>query len=187
MTRSSTTWTMTRTSLLRTSKPYVLANFGAPRSDTRKHLTARTPCGLRVPRRSKPRSTTSTSIKEVTNSPSSSATPLKNMATSLGRSSAEQASLAMSGTSPLQSQPSSWPPRKPSPDRSPVTQTMTMTLTMTSPLPMNRMTELKYFWFLWEAYRVSVFFLFMFPPTSHVEGLSLTTSLRYQDSCLEIS
>jgi hypothetical protein len=34
-TRSSTTWTTTRTSLLRTSKPYVLANFGAPRSATR--------------------------------------------------------------------------------------------------------------------------------------------------------
>jgi hypothetical protein len=86
----------------------------------------------RAPRRSKPRSTTSTSIKEVTNSPPASATPLKNMVTSLGRSSAEQASLALSGTSPLQSPPSSWPPRNTSSDRSLVTPTMTMTLTMTS-------------------------------------------------------
>jgi hypothetical protein len=29
--------------------------------------------------------------------------------------------------------------------------------------------------------------LFMFPPASYVEGTSLTTSLRYQDSRLEIS
>jgi hypothetical protein len=107
-TRSSTTWTTTRTSLLRTSKPYVLANFGAPRSATRNHLTAPTPrAPRRAPRRSKPRSTTSTSIKAVTNSPPSSATPLNNMVTSLGRSSAEQASLALNGTSTLQSLPSS--------------------------------------------------------------------------------
>jgi uncharacterized membrane protein YgaE (UPF0421/DUF939 family) len=31
------------------------------------------------------------------------------------------------------------------------------------------------------------FFLFMFPPASYVEGKSLTTSFRYQDSRLEIS
>ena len=98
-------------------------------------------------RRSKPRSTTSTSIKEVTNSPPSSATPLKNMVTSLGRSSAEQASLALNGTSLLQSLPSSWPPRNTSLDRSPVTPTMTMTPTMTLPPPMNRMTDLEYFCF----------------------------------------
>jgi hypothetical protein len=48
----------------------VLANLGEPRSDTRIHLTAMTPGELRrAPRPSKPRSTTSTNIKEVTNSP----------------------------------------------------------------------------------------------------------------------
>ena len=48
----------------------VLANLGVPRSDTRIHLTAMTPRALRrAPRPSKPRSTTSTNIKEVTNSP----------------------------------------------------------------------------------------------------------------------
>jgi hypothetical protein len=47
-TRSSTTWTTTRTSLLRTSKPYVLADFGVARSDDRTHLTSPTP---RAPRR----------------------------------------------------------------------------------------------------------------------------------------
>jgi hypothetical protein len=31
------------------------------------------------------------------------------------------------------------------------------------------------------------FFLFIFPLASYVEGMSLTTSLRYQDSRLEIS
>jgi hypothetical protein len=31
------------------------------------------------------------------------------------------------------------------------------------------------------------FFLYLFPPASYVEGTSLTTSLRYQDSRLEIS
>jgi hypothetical protein len=41
--------------------------------------------------------------------------------------------------------------------------------------------------FLWEAYRdcfhvfLSLCVCFCFPPASHVEGLSLTTSLRYQD------
>jgi hypothetical protein len=36
--------------------------------------------------------------------------------------------------------------------------------------------------------RTEYIFLFMFPPASYVEGLSLTTtSLRYQDSRLEIS
>ena len=54
--------------------------------------------------------------------------------------------------------PSSWPPRNTSPYRSPVTPTMTMTPTMT-----------------------------LLPPMNYVEGLSLTTSLRYQDSCLENS
>jgi hypothetical protein len=39
---------------------------------------------------------------------------------------------------------------------------------------------------LWGAYR-EFFFLFMFPLASYVEGMSLTTSLRYQDSRLEIS
>jgi hypothetical protein len=38
---------------------------------------------------------------------------------------------------------------------------------------------------LWEAYRVYFpfslcFFLFMLPPVSHVEGTSLSISLRYQ-------
>jgi hypothetical protein len=87
------------------------------------------------------RNTTSTSIKEVTTSPPSSATPLKNIVNSLGRFSAEPASLAPSGTSPLQSPLSSWPPRNTSPVRSPLTQTMTMTPTMTLTLPMNRMIE----------------------------------------------
>ena len=99
----------------------------------------------------------------------SSATHLKNMVNCLGRFSAEPASLAPSGTNPLQSPPSSWPPRNTSPARSLVTPTMTMTPTMTSPPPMNRMTELEYFSSLWEAYRVSVFILFMFPPASYVE------------------
>ena len=42
--------------------------------------------------------------------------------------------------------------------------------------------------FLWEAYRdcfhvffLSLFAFFFSPPASHVEGSSLTTSLRYQD------
>ena len=62
----------------------VLANLGEPRSDTRIHLTAMTPGELRrAPRPSKPRSTTSTNIKEVTNSPPSSVTPLKNMVNSM--------------------------------------------------------------------------------------------------------
>jgi len=85
---------------------------------------------------SKPRSTTSTSIKKVTNSPPSSATPSKNTVSSLGRSSAAPASLAPSRTSPLQLPPPSWPPRNTSPARSPVTPTMTMTPTMTLPSPM---------------------------------------------------
>jgi hypothetical protein len=116
-----------------------LANLGVPRSDTRIHLTAPTPRALRrAPRRSKPRSTTSTSIKEVTTPPPSFATSLKNMVNSLGRFSAEPASLAPSGTSPLQSPPSSWPLRNNSPARSPVTLTMTMTPTATLLPPMNQ-------------------------------------------------
>jgi hypothetical protein len=103
--------------------------FRRTRIDTRVPLTSLTPRALRsAPRRSKPRSTTSTSIKEVTNSPPSSTTPLKNMVNSLGRSSAEPASLTPSGTSPIQSHPSSWPPRNTFPARSPVTLTMMMTL-----------------------------------------------------------
>jgi hypothetical protein len=104
--------------------------FGVPRSNTRIHLTASIPRALRrAPRRSKPSSTTSTSDKGAMNSPTSSVTPLKNMVNSLGRFSSEQASLALSGTSLLQSLPSSWPPRNTSPARSPETLTMTMTLT----------------------------------------------------------
>jgi len=108
--------------------------FGVPRSNTRIHLTAPIPRTLRrAPRRSKPSSTTSTSDKGATDSQTSSVTPLKNMVNSLGRFSTEQDSLKPSGTSLLQSLPSSWPPRnKPrntSPARSPETQTMTMTLT----------------------------------------------------------
>jgi hypothetical protein len=55
------------------------------------------------------------------------ATPLKNMVNSLGRFSAEPASLVPSGTSLIRSPPSSWPPRNTSPARSPATLTMTMT------------------------------------------------------------
>jgi len=69
-----------------------------------------------------PKSTTSTSIKEITNLMPSSAIPLKSMVTSLGRSPTEQDSLELSGTSQLPSLPSSWPPRNTSPAWSPVTQ-----------------------------------------------------------------
>ncbi len=100
--------------------------------------------------------------KEVTNSPPSSATPLKSMVTSLGRSSAEPASLALSGTSPLQSLPSSWPPRNTSPARSPVTPTMTPTMTL--PQPMNQIIELSIFRLLGKRTGYLSLFLFMFPP-----------------------
>jgi hypothetical protein len=51
-----------------TSKQSVLANFDAPRRDTRINLTVTTPRTLRhSPRRSKPSSTTSTSDKVATN------------------------------------------------------------------------------------------------------------------------
>jgi hypothetical protein len=41
---------------------------------------------------------------------------------------------------------------------------------------------------LWGAYRVSFFsFSLCFLPAFYVEGTSLTTSFRYQDSRLEIS
>ena len=107
-----TTWTTTRTSHLRTSKPSVPANSCAPRSDTRIHLTAPRPRALRrANRRSNLSSTTSANDKGATTSPSSYATPLNNMVNSLGRFSAEPASLAPSGTSLLQSPPCSWPPR----------------------------------------------------------------------------
>jgi hypothetical protein len=107
-----TTWTTTRTSHLRTSKPSVPANSCAPRSDTRIHLTAPRPRALRrAHRRSNLSSTTSANDKGATTSPSSYATPLNNMVNSLGRFSAEPASLAPSGTSLLQSPPCSWPPR----------------------------------------------------------------------------
>jgi hypothetical protein len=176
-TRSLTTWTTTRTSLLRTSKPSVLANLGVPRIDTRFHLTAPTPRALRrAPRRSTPRSTTSTSIKEVTNSPPSFATPLKNMVNNLGRFSAEPASLTPSGTSPLQSPTSSWPPRNTSPARSPVTLTMPMTPTMTLPPPMNRMIDPEIFLSLWEAYRVSFFFS-LYVSSGFIRGGHVTHNL----------
>jgi hypothetical protein len=63
-TRSSTTWTTTRTSLVRTSKQSMFSNFGIPRSDIRIHLTAPTPRALcRAPRRSKPSSSTNNQYK----------------------------------------------------------------------------------------------------------------------------
>jgi hypothetical protein len=58
-------------------------HFGVQRSDTRIHLTAPTPRALHCAhRRSKPRSRTSTSVKEDMNTSSSSATPSNNMAKS---------------------------------------------------------------------------------------------------------
>jgi hypothetical protein len=93
---------------------------------------------------SKRSSTTSTNDKGATSSQSSSATPLKSMMNTLGRFSAGPASLAPSGTSPLQSQSSSWPTRNTSSARSTVTQTMTMTPTMTLLPPMNRTIEPEY-------------------------------------------
>ena len=82
------------------------------------------------------------------------ATPLKNMVNSLGRFSAEPASLAPSGTSLLRSPPSSWPPRNTSPARSPATLTMTMTDYDAAAAYMNWMTGPEYPSCLWGAYRV---------------------------------
>jgi hypothetical protein len=94
-----------KTCLSLSSKTLAPASFAATLTSALSAEAPRAP--RRALRRSKPRSTTSTSIKEVTNSPSSSATPLKSMVTSQGRSSTEPASLAQSGTSPLQSPTSS--------------------------------------------------------------------------------
>jgi hypothetical protein len=165
----------TRTSPLRTSKPSMPANFGAPRRDTRIHLTTTTPRALpRAHRQSKPSSTTSTSYKGATNSQPSSATPLKNMVNSLGRFSAEPASLTPSGTSPLQSPPSSWPSRNTSPDRSPVTPTKTMTPTMTLPPPMNRMIEPEYL-FVFVGSVQGIFFFYV--PPGFLRGGHVTHTL----------
>ena len=201
MTRSSTTWTMTRTSLLRTSKPSVIANLGIPSSDTRIHLTVQTPHALCCsPRLSNQRSTTSTSIKEVTTSFLCSTLEKQmmlmlsficscrnknKMVNTLERSSAEPVSLAPSGKSPLQSPPSSWPPRNTFPARSPVTPTMTMTQTTMLLSPTMMMIEPEdCFWLCGKRTGYLFFSLFMFPPASYVEGTSLATSFCYQDSCL---
>jgi hypothetical protein len=79
-----------------------------------------------------------------------------------------------------------------SPARSLVTVTlmlmqMPMMMTMPLPLPLTLMIVTEFsFAFVGSAQGLS-FSLFMFPPDSYVEGTSLTTSLRYQDSRLEIS
>ena len=148
-----------------------------PRSDTRIHVTTTTPRAFRrVPRWSNPRSTTITSIKEVTYLPPSSATSLKNMVNSLGKSSAEPASLAPSGTSPLQSPPSSWPPRNTSPARSLVTLTMPMTPTMPLQQPMNRMIELSIFRLCGKRTGY-LFFFFSYVSSSFIRGGPVTHNL----------
>jgi hypothetical protein len=68
--------------------------------------------------------------------------------------------------------------------RSPVTLTMTMTPTMTLLPPRNRMIEPEYLFVLVGSVQGIFFFFSMFPQASSVEGTSLTTSLRYQDSRL---
>jgi hypothetical protein len=68
--------------------------------------------------------------------------------------------------------------------------TMLLSLSMILTLMLVRFTLCLLLSLLWEAYRdcfhvflsLCVFvFLCCFPPASHVEGSSLTTSLRYQD------
>jgi hypothetical protein len=53
-------------------------------------------------------------------------------------------------------------------------------------MPLTLMLVIEFLLPLWGAYRV-YFSLSLFPLPSSVEGTSLTTSFRYQDSRLEIS
>jgi hypothetical protein len=80
------------------------------------------------------------------------------------------------GTSPLQSQPSSWPPRNTSPARSPVTLTMTMTQTMPMLPPMNRMIEPESL-FVFEGSVQGIFLLLLSVPRGFLRGGHVTHNL----------
>jgi hypothetical protein len=66
------------------------------------------------------------------------------------------------------------------------TDSVPATVTLTKTITPHLTTTANSLFCLWEAYRVSflfslsVFFLFMLPLVSYVEGTSLYTSLRYQ-------
>ena len=74
----------------------------------------------------------------------------------------------------------------PLPNTCPAPSAATLTILTLMPLvplmPLMIVTKLLYLYG-----SVQGLFVSMFPPASYVEGTSLTTSLRYQDSCLEIS
>ena len=97
----------------------------------------------------------------------------------LRKSFARRAALALNGMLLPLSPPSSWQPTITPPNRSLATATRTKTMTphLTTTTPKSFYVYVKR---TGSIFFFSVFFLFMLPPVSYVEGTSLSTSLRYQ-------
>ena len=135
---STLQWTMTRTSLLRTSKPSAIASFnkdrtGPPhRSDTPRTTPRTLPA--------KPEKSNKYKYQRGYEHVTSSATPsdTNNMVFGQRKFSAEPDSLAMTGTSLMQSPPSSLQTSNTFRPRSLVTLTLTMTMPLPTPLNMWR-------------------------------------------------
>jgi hypothetical protein len=112
------------------------------------------------------------------------------MVSSLRRFSKRLASQATTGTTLYLSTHSTWSPQNSLPAQFAVTvMPMPIPTLMTMPpaLPLHLMIVTEFLLPLWGEYRVCFFLSICFPPTFYVEGTSLTTSFRYQDSYVEIS
>jgi hypothetical protein len=190
-------------SRLRSCNKHVHVNSGASRTMSVAQTLRAATAQRRAPR---PRSLTSSTCVRVPMGPSRTTStrarvPRKGvppptfaptsipMVSNLRRFATKLASQAPTGTTLHLSTHSSWPPPNSGLAQFAVTvMPMPIPTLMTMPQAlMHPMIVTEFLLPLWGAYRVCFFFSLCFLRASYVESLSLTTSLRYQDSRLEIS